>query len=137
MATGRKHRILVVEDQSEIRIIFEWALQKADYDVVTAQGARQALRMIQSQHFDLILTDLAMPGMSGIDLITAVREDPERNRLPILVITAHGWDQFALQARAAGCDGVLQKPVDPKMLRAEVDKYLRGWRFADGFEAPE
>ncbi len=135
--SGRKHRILVVEDQSEIRIIFEWALQKAAYEVETAQGARQALRMIESRHFDLILTDLAMPGMSGLELIEAIRENPDRARTPIVVITAHGWDQMALQARAAGCDGVIQKPVDPKMLRAEVDKYLRGWRFADGFEAPE
>jgi two-component system chemotaxis response regulator CheY len=134
---GRNHRILIVEDQSEIRLIFEWALQKAAYEVVTSHGARQALRLIDKQHFDLIITDLAMPGMSGVELIEEVRAHPERGRTPILVITAHGWDQFASQARVAGCDGVLQKPVDPKMLRAEVDKYLRGWRFADGFEAPE
>ncbi len=130
----RKQRVLVVEDQSEIRIIIEWALRKGAYDVESAQSARQALRMIEQQHFDLILTDLAMPVMSGIELIEQVRANPERGRTPIVAVTAHGWDQMALHARAVGCDGVIQKPIDPKALRAEVDKYMRGWRFADGFE---
>ncbi len=137
MTTSRNHRILVVEDQPEIRILFEWALQKAAYDVVTAQSARQALRLIDQQHFDLIVTDLAMPGMTGLDLIQEVRKKPGVARTPILVITAHGWDSLGQRAHAVGCDGVLQKPVDAKKLRSEVDRYLRGWRFADGFKAPE
>lgn len=132
--TIRKQRILVVEDQSEIRIIIEWALKKGAYEVETAQSARQALRLIEQQHFDLVLTDLAMPVMSGLDLIEKIRANPERARTPIVAVTAHGWDQLALHARAAGCDGVIQKPVDPKTLRSEVDKYLRAWRFADGYE---
>ncbi len=137
MTTSRNHRILVVEDQSEIRLLFEWALQKAAYDVVTAQGARQALRLIDQQHFDLIVTDLAMPGMNGLELIQEIRANPDRARTPILVITAHGWDAMGQRAGAVGADGVIQKPVDAKKLRSEVDKYLRGWRFADGFKAPE
>ncbi len=128
----RKRRILVVDDQSELRVIFEWALKKGAYDVTTVSSARQAMRLIDNEHFDLILTDLAMPGISGIELIEHVRAHEEKSRTPIVAVTAHSWDQIALQACAAGCDGVIQKPVEPKTLRAEVEKYLRGWRFADG-----
>jgi CheY-like chemotaxis protein len=128
----RTQKVLVVDDQSELRIVFEWALKKGHYDVTTAASARHALRLIEREHFDLILTDLAMPDVSGIELIEQVRANPERARTRIVAITAHGWDQIALQARAAGCDGVIQKPIDAKALRQEVDKYLSNWRFADG-----
>ena len=131
--TIRKQRILVVEDEPELRVIFEWALQKGAYDVQIAQSGRQALRMVEREHFDLILTDLAMPGMSGIELITEIRARADTARTPIVAVTAFGWDRMAAQAKNAGCDGVLQKPIEGKDLRAQVDKYLRNWRFADGF----
>jgi two-component system response regulator GlrR len=130
-------RILVVEDEPDILIILEWALKKGAYDVTTARGARAALRALEREHFDLILTDLAMPGASGIELIELVRAMPGKERIPIVAVTAHGWDQLALEARNAGIDGFIQKPVDGKILRREVEKYLRGWRFAEGFQVPE
>lgn len=132
----RNHRILVVEDQSDILIILEWALKKGAYDVVTSPSARHALRIIDREHFDLILTDLAMPGMNGIEMIEQIRAMPGKERIPIVAVTAHGWDQLALAARKVGIDGFIQKPVDGKILRREVEKYLRGWRFVEGFQTP-
>jgi len=133
----RTQRILVVEDEQDILIILEWALKKGAYEVSTAPSARHALRLLGREHFDLILTDLAMPGTNGIELVEQVRAMPGKERIPIVAVTAHGWDQMALQARNAGIDGFIQKPVDAKVLRREVDKYLRGWRFAEGFQTPE
>ena len=133
----RNHRILVVEDEPDILIILEWALKKGAYDVVTAQGARQALRLLAREHFDLILTDLAMPGTNGIEMVEQIRAMPGKDRIPIVAVTAHGWDQMALEARKVGIDGLIQKPVDGKIIRREVEKYLRGWRFAEGFQVPE
>ncbi len=132
--TVRNHRILVVEDQQDILIILEWALKKGAYEVVTAQSARHALRLLEREHFDLILTDLAMPGMNGIEMIEQVRAMPGKERVPIVAVSAHGWDQLAREARRAGIDGFIQKPVDGKLLRREVDKYLRGWRSTEGFQ---
>lgn len=126
--TDRKPRILVVEDQSELRIVFEWALKKGPFDVVTAQSARHALRLVEQESFDFVLTDLAMPGMNGIEFIERMRAIPETAATPIVAITAYGWERIALQAVAAGCDGVIQKPIDPSALRTEVEKYLRQGR---------
>lgn len=126
--TEHKPKILVVEDQSELRIVFEWALKKGHYEVVTAQSARQALRLLEQKSFDLILTDLAMPGMNGIELIEKLRANPDTADTTVVAITAYGWEQIALQAVAAGCDGVIQKPIDPSALRLEVEKYLRNTR---------
>ena len=81
----RNHRILVVEDEPDILIILEWALKKGAYDVVTAQGARQALRLLAREHFDLILTDLAMPGTNGIEMVEQIRAMPGKDRIPIVV----------------------------------------------------
>lgn len=133
----RNHRILIVEDEPDILIILEWALKKGAYDVVKAPSARHALRLVEREHFDLVLTDLAMPGTTGIEMVAQIRAMPGKERTPIVAVTAHGWDQMALEARKAGIDGFIQKPVDGKVVRREVDKYLRGWRFAEGFQAPK
>ena len=129
--TENKQKILVVEDQSELRIVFEWALKKGPYEVTTAQSARHALRLVEQEEFDMILTDLAMLGMNGIEFIEILRSNPATASATIVAITAYGWEQIDLHAVAAGCDGVIQKPIDATGLRLEVEKYLKGARSAE------
>ncbi len=124
----RKHRILVVEDQPEIRQILDFSLSRGGYDVEVAFSAPQGLRKIENSHFDLILTDLSMPGMDGTELIEQVRANPEKKHIPIVAVTAHNWGTIAQEAVRVGCDGFILKPVVGKQLLREVEKYLRGWR---------
>ena len=123
--TDRPHRILVVDDEPDALFILRHVLTKAGYEVVPAYGGADALRKVQKQHFDLIVTDLAMPVVSGVEIIDRVRSDPDRRRIPILAVTAYLWDNMSQCAGQAGCDAFLNKPVNAQELLREIDKQLR------------
>ena len=103
-------RILVVDDEPAARSGLERILGGESYTVVSAADGHQALEHARQQTFDAVITDLRMPGMSGIDLIGELRElDP---MLPVIVATAFGDVQSAVQAMRAGADDYVTKPVD-------------------------
>jgi CheY-like chemotaxis protein len=126
----RQHRILIVDDEPDALFILRHVLTKAGYEVVPAYGGADAVRKVQRQHFDLIVTDLAMPMVSGVEIIDRVRSDPERQRIPILAVTAYLWDNMGQCAGQAGCDAFLNKPVNARDLLREVDRQLRRPRSA-------
>ncbi len=119
--------VLVVDDQPEILTITEYALSKAGYDVATAYNARRALRLVRQRHFDLILTDLAMPDIGGDELIKDLRELPHTNGTRILAVTAHQGSSIAAAAVANGCDGVILKPFTGSQLRERIAQYVEKW----------
>lgn len=103
-------RILVVDDEPAARSGLERILGGESYTVVSAADGHQALEHARQQTFDAVITDLRMPGMSGIDLIGELRElEPT---LPVIVATAFGDVQSAVQAMRAGADDYVTKPVD-------------------------
>ncbi|OFV87081.1 MAG: hypothetical protein A3J75_05320 [Acidobacteria bacterium RBG_16_68_9] len=121
---GRQRRILVVEDDPDIMRILSHMLTTAGYEVVRAYGGEDALRKVKSQKIDLVLTDLAMPKVSGVDVIAAVKSDPATASVPCLAVTAFVWDQIAQTAGQAGCDGFIGKPFTTQQLLCEVEKHL-------------
>jgi two-component system cell cycle response regulator DivK len=121
----RQARILIVDDEPDALFILRHVLTKAGYDVIPAYGGADALRKVQRQNFDLIVTDLAMPDVSGIEVIDRVRNDPEKHLIPILAVTAYLWDNMSQCASQSGCDAFLNKPVNAKDLVREVDRQLR------------
>jgi CheY-like chemotaxis protein len=124
----RQAKILVVDDEPDALYILRHVLTRAGYDVIPAYGGADALRKVQRQNFDLIVTDLAMPDVSGIEVIDRVRHDPEKQLIPILAVTAYLWDNMSQCASQSGCDGFLNKPVNAKDLVREVDRQLRARR---------
>jgi CheY-like chemotaxis protein len=126
----RQAKILVVDDEPDALFILRHVLTRAGYDVVPAYGGADALRKVERQDFDLIVTDLAMPNVSGIEVIDRVRNDPSKQLIPILAVTAYLWDNMSQCASNSGCDAFLNKPVNAKDLVREVDKHLRTRRFA-------
>lgn len=118
--------ILVVEDNpDQLRILTEM-LRAAGYKVASSLGAEPGLRRAKSLKPDLILTDLAMPNMSGVQLIDALRSAPETSHIPIVAVTAYVWDGIAQAAGNAGADGFIAKPYTRAHLIEEVEKHLRG-----------
>jgi CheY-like chemotaxis protein len=117
-------KILVVEDEPDIMRIITHALTAAGYRVVHAYGGEDAIRKVKSQRPDLVLTDLAMPKVSGVEVIQAIKKDPETQHIPILAVTAHVWDGIAQSAGQVGVDGFIPKPFNMKQLLLEVQKYL-------------
>lgn len=110
-----KGRILVVDDNKNIRQTVSLALESLDYFVHTAFDGKDAMLQLDSDKYDLIITDYKMPGMDGMELLKqAVDKYPE---MKVAIITAHGTVDNAVEAMKIGAVDFLQKPFTPKELR--------------------
>ena len=118
-------KILVVEDDPDLMRIVTHTLKAAGYQVIPAYGGEDGIRKAKLHKFDLVLTDLAMPKVSGVEVIQEIRGDPETSHIPIVAITAHVWETLAQAAGQVGCDGYISKPFNNKQLIAEVQKHLK------------
>ena len=118
-----KGTVLIVDDSATIRSRFEWLLSNHGFSVETAENGLSALSELAEQKPDLILLDIYMPGMDGIQVCEAIRVDPSHRDLPILIISGVGRGDIN-KAIEAGATDFLVKPVgDDEVLRA-VDLHL-------------
>ena len=113
-ATARPH-VLVADDEASIRELLSKTLALADYDVDVAQDGRAALERLRTSHYDLLITDLKMPGVDGLAVIREARR--YRPELPIIIITGFSTEASAIEALNLGVSGYLTKPFRvPKVL---------------------
>lgn len=115
---------MVIEDDADLMRLLTHSLRATGFEVVCAYGGEDALRKIKRQRPDLILTDLAMPKMSGVEVIEHVKGDPETRSIPCIAVTAYTWDLIARTAKEVGCDGFISKPFNAVRLRQEIAKYV-------------
>ncbi len=124
--------ILVVDDSRTNLNIIARRLTHMGYLTALADNGGDALDLVAARGFDLVLLDLVMPGMSGLQVLAELRSRPETSDLPIIVITARGDPAAAVQALAAGADDHVAKPFDFDVLNARIDRVLaRAKRIAD------
>jgi DNA-binding NtrC family response regulator len=117
-----KGRLLVVDDERGIVIALKGLFTKEGYEVETAESGEEALGKVKAGLFHVIITDLSMKGMSGLDLLKQVREiDPQ---CAVLMITAFGTQRIAVEAMKAGAEDYLPKPFDNDELRLKVRKVM-------------
>jgi CheY-like chemotaxis protein len=110
-------RILLVEDAPFLRYAFGGLLRMHGYEVMEANDGREALECLSEFRPQLVMTDLMMPVMDGVELIERLRADPDTADLPIMAITADASEQTESRARRAGAVDFLAKPVDlPELL---------------------
>ena len=122
-------RILVVDDDDNLRWVIQTQLEQMGYAVATAADGVTALEAIEKQPPALVLTDLKMPGMSGMELLERIRRDyPE---IPVLIMTAFGTIQSAVQAMRAGAYDYLAKPIDYDELGMSVSRVLEHFRLVE------
>lgn len=114
---GDQIRVLLVEDAPFLRYAFGRLLRIYGFDVREATDGREALDQMDEFRPHLVLTDLMMPVMDGVELIRRLKENPANADLPIVAITADATDQAEREARAAGAMDVITKPIDlPSLL---------------------
>ena len=101
------------------------ALHRGGYETRQAGSGEEALSLLKRQSVDAVVLDVAMPGLSGIDVVKALRADPETATLPILIITGSGDHETVLQALEAGADDFVSKPVRLDELVARIRAHLR------------
>ncbi len=116
-------RILIVEDHADIREMMSTYLKLNDYDVVEAADGYEAVQQALKYKPDVILMDIAMPVLDGINSTRAIRKIEALADVPIVVLTAFG-DFYRERAKVAGCNDVLQKPIDFKQLDALLRRHL-------------
>ena len=117
-----KKNILVVDDEENLRRVMQVQLQQSGYDVTTAGGGENALQLLAAAPFDLVLTDLKMPGMSGLQLLKRVRaEYPE---VVVIMMTAFGTVETAVEAMRSGAYDYITKPVNMDELRLALTRAL-------------
>ena len=112
--------ILVVEDDRETREFYSDALARDGFTIDQAHNGHQALEKALQFSPNLILTDIAVPGIDGIELCRRLRSDARTRAIPVLAVTGHGDRQYPDRARVAGADRVLIKPCDAEMLVREA-----------------
>jgi DNA-binding NtrC family response regulator len=115
-------RILIVDDEPNIRLVFRTALASSEYAISTAENGETALLWLQADPFDLVLLDLQMPAVDGMEVLESLRESG--NNVPVIIVTAHGSVPNAVQAMKLGAIDFLAKPVTPDALRSVVADVL-------------
>ena len=122
-------KILVVDDEPAVRYTLRAIFEEAGHEVQAADSGEDALRMMDAQPFDAVVTDLAMPGMDGMELLRAAHA--RHPALPIVMITAHGSERRAVEAMKEGAWHYLRKPFDLDELQLVVGKAVEQRRLAD------
>ncbi|HPD95793.1 MAG: response regulator [Bacteroidales bacterium] len=117
--------ILIVDDSESIREVVNFTLQNEGYDVLIGVDGKDALKYLDGRAIDLIITDLHMPEMDGIELIKNVRRMGTYERIPILFLTTESQTAKKIEAKEAGATGWIIKPFVPAKLIAAINKVIR------------
>ncbi|HAU36420.1 MAG TPA: response regulator [Phycisphaerales bacterium] len=117
-----KKPVLIVDDEKNIRLTLSQALETLQLEIDTAVNGEEALAKLEAKRFGLILLDLKMPGMDGMEVLRRVRET--RPDIKVIIITAHGTIDSAVEAMKLGAVDFIQKPFAPKEIRELATKVL-------------
>jgi len=116
--------ILIVEDDPKNLTLFRDLLQVSGYRTIEATNGEQGIELAKASHPDLILMDIQIPEINGLEATRILKADVITSNIPVLALTAYAMRGDAEKILQAGCDGYLAKPVDIKELLKEVAKYM-------------
>lgn len=117
-------RIVIADDDADIRELVVFKLRHGGHDVVPVADGAAAVEACTSQRPDLVILDVMMPGMSGLEAARALRQDTDMDGLPIIMLTARAQESDIEQGFEAGADDYVVKPFSPRELAARVDAVL-------------
>jgi len=120
-----KESILVVEDEDDIRELLRYNLAKEGYRVIGAASGEEALRAVRGSLPDLVLLDLMLPGMDGLEVCRSLKQDPQTRNLPIVMLTAKGEEADIVAGLELGADDYVTKPFSVRVLLARLRAVLR------------
>lgn len=117
-----KRHVLVIDDDAVVGRSFDRVLTEKGYEVDTALNGEEALRDIEAHHYDVVFTDIKMPGMDGIEVARHIKERCPWT--PIVVITGYGTEENEARASVLGVSGFVRKPLTPEMIESITLKAL-------------
>ncbi len=118
-------RILAVDDSPTMRQLVRVTLTRSGYEVMEAEDGAQGLSKATAEAFDLVLSDINMPVMNGLDMVRALRKLPSYKFTPIVLVTTESQVEKKQEGKTAGATGWIVKPFEPEQLLAVVAKVLR------------
>ena len=119
-------RILIVEDSETMRSLLASSLEELEVPVKVSQAASgfEALRVLPRQDFDLVVTDINMPDINGLELVSFVKNNDKYSSIPLIIVSTEGSDRDREKGLGLGADAYLVKPFDPEVLRQVVTDLL-------------
>ena len=130
-------RILVVDDIEENRDLLQRRLVRLGYDVAIADSGQNALDTLNEGGFDLVLLDIMMPGMSGLETLEKLRDTSDRGSLPVIMVSAKSESEDLVQTLEIGANDYITKPVDFPVAFARIETHLALKRAEDTFRNSE
>lgn len=122
---AQRRKILVVEDEKDIRELVRYNLEQEGFSVLEAEEGELALALVRRERPTLVVLDIMLPGMSGLDICRAIRLDEESARIPILMLTAKSAEVDKVLGLEMGADDYVTKPFSPRELAARVKAVIR------------
>ena len=124
MNTPKTKTVLLVEDNEDNLIVYRTILDHVGYRVIEARDGEEGVARAKSDQPDLILMDVSLPKMDGWEATRRIKADEGTRRIPIIAVTAHALDDDREKATQVGCDGYLAKPVAPRRVVEEVERFI-------------
>jgi two-component system cell cycle response regulator DivK len=121
---GTKKTVLLVEDNEDNLVIYSTILRHSGFEVIEARDGQAGIDTAKAAHPDLILMDVSIPLVDGWEATRRLKADPDTADIPIIALTAHALASDQEKAVAAGCDGYIPKPAEPRLVLATVKQYL-------------
>ena len=116
--------VLLVEDNEDNLIVYRTILDHVGYRVIEARDGEEGVARARADKPDLILMDVSLPKMDGWEATRRIKADEETRQIPIIAVTAHALDDDREKATQVGCDGYLAKPVAPRRVVEEVERFI-------------
>lgn len=120
-----KMRVLIVDDEEDIRELVELYMGRDGYDILMCETGEQALEIVRADNIDLMVLDLMLPGMSGLDVCKKLKANRKTESIPIVMLTAKGEDADVVAGLDLGADDYVTKPFRGKVLAARVRRILK------------
>ncbi|HVS13532.1 MAG TPA: response regulator [Thermoanaerobaculia bacterium] len=120
-----REKIVVIEDEPDILEVLSFNLKREGYEVVSATTGGAGLETVARESPDLVLLDLLLPGVDGLDVCRRLRSEPATARIPVIMVTAKGEESDVVLGLGVGADDYIQKPFSPRELVARVKAVLR------------
>lgn len=120
-----KKRILIVEDDENIQELLEYNLTREGFQITIVASGEEALRSVSAKQVDLVILDLMLPGMDGLEVCRLLKANPASQHIPVVILTAKGEESDVVVGLELGADDYIAKPFSPKILLARIRAVLR------------
>ncbi len=119
-------KILVVEDNEKNMYLISYIIEKIGHQAIKAATGEEGVETAIRELPDLILMDIQLPGIDGLETARRIRQSKADGKIPIIALTSHALSGDRERLMAAGCSGYIEKPINPETIRQDIEKYLEG-----------